>query len=94
MEITPSSNEEPVYFANFGKKVPDRKGVFFWRPASILVSVVKRDGCDFLHVILAVGTRSAELPRVVGGETARRRDGETPRWRVLRHKVTYLRKFT
>ena len=32
--------------------------------------------CDLLHVMLAVGTRSAELPRVAGGETARRRDGE------------------
>jgi len=59
------------YFANFGKKGPARKGVPIENPTLILVTYSKRDiVCDFLHVMLAVGTRSAELPRVADGEMA------------------------
>jgi hypothetical protein len=59
-----------VYFADFGKKGPARKGV----PIEILLILVtysKREIVrDFLHVMLAVETRSAELPCVAGGEMA------------------------
>ena len=78
MEITPSSNEEPVYFANFGKKVPDRKGVFFWRPASILVSSKER-WLRFLACYARRGNkvgRAASRGRRRDGEAARRRDAE------------------
>jgi len=59
------------YFANFGKKGPARKGVPIENHTLILVTYSERDiVCDFLHVLLAVGARSAELPRVADGEMA------------------------
>ena len=60
-----------MHFADFGKKGPARKGVPIENHTLILVTYSKREiVCDFLHVMLAVGTRSAELPRVADGEMA------------------------